>query len=83
MPLVRADLKRQFTENKPGNERALEPKPLAELLREASIYCWGRETLTLHFNSYSVGPYVSGPFEVEVPRATLQPWVNPDGPLGE
>jgi hypothetical protein len=82
-PLVRTDLKRQFTDGKPGNERALEPKPLAELLRTPSIYCWGREALTLHFSPYAVGPYVSGPFEVEIPWATLQPWIAPDGPLGE
>jgi hypothetical protein len=79
---VRSDLKRQFSE-KPGNERVLEPKALAELLRPASSYCWGRERLTLHFNAYAVGPYVSGPFEVAIPRAALQPWIDPDGPLGD
>lgn len=82
-PLVKADLERQFAAGKPGNEQALEPKPLAALLREASIYCWSREQLTLHFNTYAVGPYVSGPFEVEIPRATLRSWISPDGPLGE
>lgn len=82
-PLVRADLKRQFGEGRPGFEEVLEPKPLADLLRAASIYCWGRDGLRLHFNQYTVGPYVSGPFEIEIPRETLQPWIAPDGPLGE
>jgi hypothetical protein len=80
---VRTDLKRQFSDNKPGFETALEPKALSDLLRTASIYCWGRERLTLHFNQYVVGPYVSGPFEVEISRALVQPWINPEGPLGE
>jgi hypothetical protein len=82
-PLVRADLKRQFDEGKTGFEEALEPKPLADLLRAASIYCWERERLALRFNAYTVGPYVSGPFEVGIPRTTLQPWINPDGPMGD
>lgn len=83
VPMVRADLRRQFAGGKPGFEQALESKPLADLLRNSSSYCWGRGMLTLHFNPYDVGPYVSGSFEVKVPVAALQAWIAPDGPIGE
>jgi len=82
VPLVTANLKQQFIE-KPGFEEVLEPVKMSRLLREPSHYCWQREALGLSFNPYEVGPYVSGPFEVDIPMATLRPLLRADGPLGD
>ena len=79
-PLVRADLLKQFVE-KPGFEDLIEPKRLAKMLRDPSLYYFRRDALELIFNPYVVGPYVSGPFSVLVPYATLKPLLSAEGPL--
>jgi hypothetical protein len=78
--IVGADLKKQFVE-KPGFDEALEPASLAKLLREPSHYCWRANRLELIFNAYEVGPYVSGPFEVNVSYDRLAPLLRKDGPI--
>jgi uncharacterized protein len=78
--IVGADLKKQFVD-KPGFEEALEPKSLAKLLREPAHYCWHANRLEVIFNAYEVGPYVSGPFEVDVPYDRLTPLLRKDGPI--
>jgi uncharacterized protein len=78
--LVATDLKKQFVD-KPGFDDALEPNNLAKLLREARHYCWRAGRLELIFNAYEVGPYVSGPFEVELSYDKLKPWLRPGGPI--
>jgi len=79
-PLVRVDLLKQFVE-KPGFEDMIEPKRLAKMLRDPSLYYFRRDALELIFNPYVVGPYVSGPFSVLIPYATLRPLLSPEGPL--
>ncbi|SJZ56535.1 protein of unknown function [Enhydrobacter aerosaccus] len=80
--LVGADLKKQFDDGKPGFDEALEPANLAKLLREGDHYYYRQDKLELIFDAYVVGPYVSGPFTVEIPYSTLKPLFAPDGPLG-
>lgn len=80
LPLVTADLRRQFVD-KPGFDDALEPANLGKLLHEAQHYCWRPDRLELIFNAYEVGPYVSGPFEVNLPYDELKPLLRPDGPI--
>jgi uncharacterized protein len=82
VPLVQANLKKQFSDGKPGFEDAIEPDKLAKLLREPEHYYYRRDRLELIFDAYVVGPYVSGPFTVEIPYATLKPLLAADGPLG-
>ncbi len=77
---VRADLEKQFKE-KPGFDDALEPANLAKLLRDPRRYSFGKEKLTVIFNSYDVGPYVVGPYEVKIPYSRLKPLLRSDGPL--
>lgn len=78
--IVGTDLKKQFVE-KPGFDDALEPANLMKLLREPDHYCWRAGRLELIFNAYEVGPYVSGPFEVDVPYDRLKPLLRADGPI--
>lgn len=82
VPLVRADLKKQFDDGKPGFDDALETDKLVKLLREAEHYYYRDDRLELIFDAYVVGPYVSGPFTVEIPYSKLKPLLAPDGPLG-
>ena len=83
VPLVRADLKKQFSDDKPGFDDAIEPAKLAKLLREPGHYLWRRDSLQLIFNAYVVGPYVSGQFTVDIPYATLKPLFAAGGPMGD
>ncbi len=78
--IVGADLRKQFTE-KPGFDDALEPAKLAKLLSEPDHYCWRADRLEMIFNAYEVGPYVSGPFEVNISYDQLKPLLRPDGPI--
>ena len=78
--LVGDDLKKQFID-KPGFDDALEPANLAKLLRESRRYCYRHGKLELIFNAYEVGPYVSGPYEVEIPYDRLKPLLRTDGPI--
>jgi uncharacterized protein len=78
--LVGADLKKQFVDN-PGFDDALEPAKLAKMLSEANRYCWTDKHLDVVFNSYDVGPYAAGPYEVEIPYDRLKPILRPDGPI--
>jgi uncharacterized protein YecT (DUF1311 family) len=80
IPLVAADLKKQFVD-KPGFDEALEPNNLGKLLRDPAHYCWRGGRLELIFNAYEVGPYVSGPFEVYLPYDTLKPLLRDGGPI--
>jgi uncharacterized protein len=82
VPLVTADLKHQF-EEKPGFDEVLQPDKMTKLLRDQNYYCWATDSLDLEFNAYDVGPYVSGPFEVKIPMATVKPLLRADGPLGD
>jgi len=82
VPLVRDDLKKQFTNDRPGFDDAIEPANMAKQLRDPSIYYFQHERLQLIFNPYAVGPYVSGTFEVNIPYVTLKPLFAADGPLG-
>ncbi|MBS0518862.1 MAG: DUF3298 domain-containing protein [Proteobacteria bacterium] len=82
VPLVRADLKKQFDEGKPGFDDALETNNLVKLLREPEHYYYRQDKLELIFDAYVVGPYVSGPFTVEIPYSKLKPLFAADGPLG-
>jgi uncharacterized protein len=83
VPLVRGELKKQFTDDRPGFDDAIEPAAMTKLLRDASIYNFQAERLQLIFNPYAVGPYVSGTFKVNIPYATLKPLFAADGPLGQ
>lgn len=78
--MVGADLKKQFVE-KPGFDDALEPANLTKLLHDARRYCYRRGKLDVIFNAYEVGPYVSGPYEVEIPYGRLKPLLRADGPI--
>lgn len=82
VPLVHDDLKKQFDAGKPGFEDAITPDKLAKLLREPDHYYYRRDKLELIFDAYVVGPYVSGPFTVDISYATLKPLLAADGPLG-
>ena len=82
VPLVRGDLKQQFTNDRPGFDDAIEPAALAKQLRDPSIYYFQGERLQLIFNPYAVGPYISGTFLVNIPYTTLKPLFAADGPLG-
>jgi uncharacterized protein len=82
VPLVHANLRKQFNDGKPGFDDAIEPDKLAKLLLEPGHYYYRHDRLQLIFDAYVVGPYVSGPFTVEIPYATLKPLLAPDGPLG-
>jgi uncharacterized protein len=82
VPLVRTNLEKQFNDGKPGFEDAITPAKLAELLREPGHYYYRRDRLELVFDAYVVGPYVSGPFTVDIPYATLKPLLDAEGPLG-
>jgi Protein of unknown function (DUF3298) len=81
VPIVRADLKKQF-EEQPGFDEALEPASLAKLLRDPRYYHFRRDRLVLVFDQYVVGPYVSGSYSVEIPYEKLEPLLRADGPLG-
>jgi uncharacterized protein YecT (DUF1311 family) len=78
--IVGADLKKQFVD-KPGFDDALKPDNLAKLLGESRHYCWRADRLEVIFNAYEVGPYVSGPFEVEISYDKLKPLLRTDGPI--
>lgn len=78
--LVGTDLKKQFVDN-PGFDDALEPASLAKLLSESNRYCWTGKQLEIIFNSYDVGPYSAGPYEVDIPYDRLKPILRPDGPI--
>lgn len=78
--LVGADLKKQFVD-RPGFDDALEPASLAKLLGEANRYCWVGERLEVIFNSYDVGPYAAGPYQVDIPYDRLKPILRADGPI--
>lgn len=82
VPLVAADLRRQFSGGKPGFDDALQPDKLATVLRQAEHYRWGKGALDLVFNPDVVGPHVSGLFTVRIPYATLRPLFAADGPIG-
>lgn len=82
VPLVRTDLEKQFNDGKPGFEDAITPAKLAKLLREPGHYYYRPDRLELIFDAYVVGPYVSGPFTVDIPYATLKPLLAAEGPLG-
>ncbi len=78
--LVGADLKQQFVD-KPGFDEALEPASLAKLLGQSDRYCWTGKELQVVFNSYDVGPYAAGPYEVDISYRRLKPILRPDGPI--
>jgi uncharacterized protein len=82
-PLVRADLEKQFEDGKLGFDDAVTPDNLRKLLREPGHYYYRSDRLELIFDAYVVGPYVSGPFTVEIPYSTLKPLLSADGPLGK
>jgi uncharacterized protein len=82
VPLVGGELKKQFTDDRPGFDDAIEPAALTKMLRDPSIYYFVAERLVLIFNPYAVGPYVSGTFKVSIPYATLRPLFAANGPLG-
>jgi uncharacterized protein len=81
VPLVRGELKKQFTDERPGFDDAIEPVALTKLLRDPTIYYFQAGRLQLIFNPYAVGPYVSGTFRVNIPYATLRPLLAAAGPL--
>lgn len=81
LPIVTASLEHQF-ETRPGFDDALQPAKLGALLGDAGRYIYDRDHLTVAFNRYEVGPYVSGDFEVDIPYARLKPLLRADGPLG-
>lgn len=78
--LVGDDLKQQFVD-KPGFDEALQPANLAKLLGQSHRYCWTGKELQLVFNSYDVGPYAAGPYEVDISYRRLKPILRPDGPI--
>lgn len=78
--MVGADLKQQFVD-KPGFDEALEPANLAKLLGQSDRYCWTGKGLQVVFNSYDVGPYAAGPYEVDISYRRLKPMLRPDGPI--
>jgi uncharacterized protein YecT (DUF1311 family) len=78
--IVGADLKQQFVD-KPGFDEALEPANLAKLLGQSDRYCWTGKELQVVFNSYDVGPYAAGPYEVDISYRRLKPMLRPDGPI--
>lgn len=78
--LVGADLKKQFVD-RPGFDDALEPAKLAKMLSEANRYCWTDKHLEIIFNSYDVGPYAAGPYQVDIAYDRLKPILRPDGPI--
>ena len=83
VPLVRGELKKQFSDDRPGFDDAIAPAALTKLLRDPSIYSFVAGRLVVIFNPYAVGPYVSGTFKVSIPYATLRPLFAANGPLGQ
>jgi uncharacterized protein len=80
--LVRDDLKDQFVD-RPGNDFSLEPENMAKLLRQGQRYLFRDDnTLEVIFNPYEVGPYVAGPYSVEISYDDLRSVIRADGPLG-
>ena len=51
------------------------------VLSEAGRYCWTADGLDVIFNAYDVGPYSSGPYDVEIAYDRLKPLLRPDGPI--
>ncbi|HTR86932.1 MAG TPA: RsiV family protein [Reyranella sp.] len=82
LPLVRGELKKQFTPDRTGLDEAIEPDKLRQLLGASGLYFYRAGSLQLVFNPYVVGPYSSGTFKVNVPYDTLRPLFAPNGPLG-
>lgn len=78
--IVGADLKKQFVDRM-GFEDALKPDYLAKLLSEADRYCWTPEHLEVVFNSYDVGPYAAGPYQVDIGYDRLKPLLRANGPI--
>ena len=83
VPLVRGDLKQQFTDTRPGFDEATAPAAMAKMLGDPTLYYFQADRLQLIFNPYAVGPNVSGAFKVNIPYATLRPLFAADGPLGQ
>ena len=80
--LAHADLERQFRE-RPGFDDALKPANLTKLLRDANRYSFAKDGLTLIFNRDDIGPYVVGPYDVQIPMYRIKELLRADGPLGE
>lgn len=78
--IVGADLKKQFVE-RPGFEDALEPKKLTETVNRAERFCWQAGKLQIYFPQYEVGPYVAGPYTVDIPYSRLKPLLRSGGPI--
>jgi hypothetical protein len=83
VPLVRGDLKKQFSDDRPGFDEAIEPAALAKQLSDPTLYCFQQHRLQLIFNPYSVGPYVSGTFKTNIPYDSLWSQFATNGPLGQ
>jgi len=78
---VRVNLKRRFEES-PGFGESLEPGALAKLVAESRRWIFGKDKVILTFNPYEVGPFLSGPYDVELSYEQLATYVRKDGPLG-
>lgn len=82
LPLVQADLRRQFREQ-PGFDEALQPAKLLKLLLEDRRWIARADRIDIEFNTYEVGPYVSGPYSVSLPYTRIASLIRRDGPLAD
>ncbi len=80
LPMVQAELRRQFREQ-PGFDEALEPAKLRKLLRHDGRWAARGDAIDIEFNVYEVGPYVSGPYTVSLPYQRIAALIRRDGPL--
>ena len=80
LPLVQADLRRQFREQ-PGFDESLEPPKLLKLLLQDRRWVARADRIDIEFNTYEVGPYVSGPYTVSLPYTRIAALIRRDGPL--
>jgi uncharacterized protein YecT (DUF1311 family) len=80
LPAVQQDLRRQFRDN-PGFDEALEPRKLTEMLNQDDRWIMREDKIEIVFNSYEVGPYVSGPYTVDLPYPQIAALIRKDGPL--
>ncbi|WP_231712175.1 RsiV family protein [Vineibacter terrae] len=80
LPMVQADLRRQFHEQ-PGFDAALEPARLRKLLRHDARWAARGDAIDIEFNVYEVGPYASGPYTVSLPYTRIAALIRRDGPL--
>jgi uncharacterized protein len=66
-----------------AGEQALDPERSAveAVVGEEANWLWGTDAATVHFTVYTVASFSGGEFDVEIPYATLKPYLLADAPV--